>query len=549
MLKFTNPVQIADKTLINHSLMRAAAILLSLFLSLPIIGLLLPLFWGGGQPLSSAELGEIGDSTLLHLWNYVLTDYVVTTLLLGLGVGIGVFILGVGNAWLVANYQFPGKKLFEWGLILPLAVPAYVMAYLFVDFLQFSGPLQTILRDSFGIHAALPDPRSLGGAIWTFSLCLYPYVYLVARTSFLDRSAHLMEAAETLGYSSVEAFIRLVLPMTRPAIFTGIALALMEVLADFGAVSYFGLQTFATGIFKAWLSFGDRMAAVHLSLMLLTFVLLVFYWEQHNRSRQRYALVNTTSQGVIPKRLQGTHALYASCFCGLTLFFAFVLPMLILLHLLLSEGFTMDPRYFSWLKNSLGLAALTAIVAVICAVFLAYAARLSQSQTLRSMNRVLTVGYALPGAVLGVGILSLMGLLDVAWFMSVSVGVLVYAYLIRFLSAGLQSIETGLTRITPAMDGTAALLGAKPWEMIRRIHLPLLRRSVLTALLFVFVDVMKELPATLLLRPFNLDTLAVATYQLAADERLAELALPALSIVLVGLLPVILLTRAISKGR
>ena len=549
MLKFTNPVQIVDKTLINHSLMRAAAILLSLFLSLPIIGLLLPLFWGGGQPLSSAELGEIGDSTLLHLWNYVLTDYVVTTLLLGLGVGIGVFILGVGNAWLVANYQFPGKKLFEWGLILPLAVPAYVMAYLFVDFLQFSGPLQTILRDSFGIHAALPDPRSLGGAIWTFSLCLYPYVYLVARTSFLDRSAHLMEAAETLGFSSVEAFIRLVLPMTRPAIFTGIALALMEVLADFGAVSYFGLQTFATGIFKAWLSFGDRMAAVHLSLMLLTFVLLVFYWEQHNRSRQRYALVNTTSQGVIPKRLQGTHALYASCFCGLTLFFAFVLPMLILLHLLLSEGFTMDPRYFSWLKNSLGLAALTAIVAVICAVFLAYAARLSQSQTLRSMNRVLTVGYALPGAVLGVGILSLMGLLDVAWFMSVSVGVLVYAYLIRFLSAGLQSIETGLTRITPAMDGTAALLGAKPWEMIRRIHLPLLRRSVLTALLFVFVDVMKELPATLLLRPFNLDTLAVATYQLAADERLAELALPALSIVLVGLLPVILLTRAISKGR
>lgn len=549
MLKFTNPVQIADKTLINHSLMRAAAILLSLFLSLPIIGLLLPLFWGGGQPLSSAELGEIGDSTLLHLWNYVLTDYVVTTLLLGLGVGIGVFILGVGNAWLVANYQFPGKKLFEWGLILPLAVPAYVMAYLFVDFLQFSGPLQTILRDSFGIHAALPDPRSLGGAIWTFSLCLYPYVYLVARTSFLDRSAHLMEAAETLGFSSVEAFIRLVLPMTRPAIFTGIALALMEVLADFGAVSYFGLQTFATGIFKAWLSFGDRMAAVHLSLMLLTFVLLVFYWEQHNRSRQRYALVNTTSQGVIPKRLQGTHALYASCFCGLTLFFAFVLPMLILLHLLLSEGFTMDPRYFSWLKNSLGLAALTAIVAVICAVFLAYAVRLSQSQTLRSMNRVLTVGYALPGAVLGVGILSLMGLLDVAWFMSVSVGVLVYAYLIRFLSAGLQSIETGLTRITPAMDGTAALLGAKPWEMIRRIHLPLLRRSVLTALLFVFVDVMKELPATLLLRPFNLDTLAVATYQLAADERLAELALPALSIVLVGLLPVILLTRAISKGR
>ena len=529
--------------------MRATAILLSLFLALPMIGLLLPIFFGTGQPLSSAELGEIGGSTLFHLWNYVLNDYVVTTVLLSFGVGIGVFILGVGNAWLVANYQFPGKKIFEWALILPLAVPTYVMAYLFVDFLQFSGPLQTMMRDSLGISSTLPDPRSLGGAIWTFSLCLYPYVYLVARTSFLDRSARLMEAAETLGYSSVEAFIRLVLPMTRPAIFTGIALALMEVLADFGAVSYFGLQTFTTGIFKAWLSFGDRIAAVHLSLMLLAFVLIVFYWEQHNRSRQRYALGNTNTQPPIPKRLKGSHAFYASSFCGVTLFSAFILPMWVLLHLLMSESFSIDPRYFSWLKNSLGLSALTAILAVICAIFLAYAARLSQSKILRGVNRVLTVGYALPGAVLGVGILSLMGLLDIAWFMSASVAVLIYAYLIRFLSSGLQSIETGLTRITPAMDGTAALLGAKPWEMIRRIHLPLLRRSVLTALLFVFVDVMKELPATLLLRPFNLDTLAVATYQLAADERLSELALPALSIVLVGLLPVILLSRAISKGR
>lgn len=529
--------------------MRPLAILLSLLLAMPMIGLLLPIFLGTGQPTVSAELGVSQQGTLTHLWSYVLNDYVITTLLLVLGVAIGVFILGVGNAWLIANYQFPGKKVFEWALILPLAVPTYVMAYLFVDFLQFAGPLQTLLRDGFGITAALPDPRSLGGAIWTFSLCLFPYVYLVARTSFLDRSARLMEAAETLGYSSIEAFVRLVLPMTRPAIFTGIALALMEVLADFGAVSYFGLQTFATGIFKAWLSFGDRIAAVHLSLMLLAFVLLVFYWEQHNRKRQRYALSTTNTRPPLPKRLHGSHAFYASSFCGLTLFLAFVLPILVLLRLLISEGFNLDPRYFSWLKNSLGLSTLTAILAVICAVFLAYAARLSQSKTLQAINRLLTIGYALPGAVLGVGILSLLGYFDLAWFMSASVVVLVYAYLIRFLSSGLQSIETGLTRITPAMDGTAALLGAKPWEMIRRIHLPLLRRSVLTALLFVFVDVMKELPATLLLRPFNLDTLAVATYQLAADERLSELALPALSIVLVGLLPVILLSRAISRER
>jgi iron(III) transport system permease protein len=337
--------------------------------------------------------------------------------------------------------------------------------------------------------------------------------------------------------------------MTRPAIFTGIALALMEVLADYGAVSYFGLQTFATGIFKAWLSFGDRGAAVHLSLILLAFVLVIFYWERHNRARGRYALTNANTRAAIPKRLTGRKAFYAFCFCGLTLFFAFVLPMLVLLHLLTEQGLQIDPRYLGWLKNSLSLAAITAGLAVLCALFLAYAARLTQSKLLQGVNRLLAVGYAMPGAVLGVGILSLLGFLDLAWLMSITVAILIYAYLIRFLSAGLQSIETGLTRITPAMDGTAALLGAKPFEMIRRIHLPLLRRSVLTALLFVFVDVMKELPATLLLRPFNLDTLAVATYQLAADERLAELALPALSIVLVGLIPVILLSKAISQGR
>lgn len=527
--------------------MRTSSILLALILGLPILGLILATLLGQPSPVLSD--GAVTESTLLHLWNYVLADYIVTTIALCFGVGIGVFILGVGNAWLVANYQFPGKAIFEWALILPLAVPAYVMAYLFVDFLQHSGPLQTMLRDELGFIWPLPDPRSLGGAIWTFSLCLYPYVYLVARTAFLDRSARFMEVAETLGYTSIQAFMKLVLPMARPAIFTGVALALMEVLADFGAVSYFGLQTFATGIFKAWLSFGDRSAAVHLSLMLLSFVLMVFYWERHNRARQRYVLTNTNTNLAIPKRLHGLQAIYAFLFSALTLLFAFILPMTILFALLSEQGLDIDPRYWAWLKNSLSLSAVTAILAGLCAFFLAYAARLSQSKTLQGINRLLTVGYALPGAVLGVGILSLLGLLDLAWLMSVSVTVLVYAYLIRFLSAGLQSIETGLTCITPAMDRTAALLGAKPLEMIWRIHLPLLRRSILTALLFVFVDVMKELPATLLLRPFNFDTLAVATYQLAADERLTELALPALSIVLVGLLPVLLLSRAIAQKR
>lgn len=520
--------------------------LIAVLLSLPLLGLFIPFFTDGTGPAAEV-LSQQG--TLLHLWQYVLGDYVVSTLLLLLGVGVGVFVLGVGNAWLVANYQFPGKKIFEWALILPLAIPSYVMAYLFVDVLQFSGPVQTALRQLLGVETLwfFPDPRSLGGAIWAFSFCLFPYVYLISRTAFLDRSARLSEAAETLGYSGLHAFYRLVLPMARPAIFAGMALALMEVMADYGAVSYFGVQTFATGIFKAWLSFGDRLAAVQLSLGLLVFVLFIFYIEQTNRARMRFVSSGVVPRPNPPKRLRGRKAFLACAVCGATLLCAFVLPIGALLKLLIAQGLSVDARFLGWLQNSFGLSAITALISVACALLLAYGARLTKSRTLQWVNRLLGLGYALPGAVLAVGILSLLSLFGLAWIMSATVTVLIYAYLIRFLSSSLQSVEAGLSRITPSMDGTAALLGATPWQTMTAIHFPLLKRSVLTAGLFVFVDVMKELPATLLLRPFNFDTLAVATYQLAADERLAELALPALTIVIAGLIPVILLSRAMSK--
>lgn len=528
--------------------MSRIVLLIALLLSLPLLGLAIPFVFPESIPGASSLSGQ---DTLSHLWNFVLGDYLISTVILMVGVGCGVLVLGVGNAWLVANYQFPGKRVFEWSLILPLAVPTYVMAYLFVDVLQFSGPIQTALRSALGMDRLwfFPDPRSLGGAIWAFSFCLFPYVYLIARTAFLDRSGRLSEVAETLGYSNWQAFFKLILPMARPAIFAGMALALMEVLADYGAVSYFGVQTFATGIFRAWLSFGDRLAAVQLSLGLLAFVLIVFYIEQHNRARLRYATSGSVPRATLPKKLQGRKAFLAFLFCGLTLLCSFILPVLGLLQLLWEQGMNIDVRYASWLRNSVWLAGITAIISVTCAVFLAYFARQTKSAMMRWVNRLLGLGYALPGAVLAVGILSLLGLMQAAWIMSATASVLIYAYLIRFLSSSLQSVETGLSRITPAMDGTAALLGATPWQTMRQVHLPLLKRSLLTAGLFVFVDVMKELPATLLLRPFNFDTLAVATYQLAADERLSELALPALTIVLAGLIPVILLSQAMSKPR
>ena len=511
---------------------------IALLLFLPLFGLAAPLLLPTGDLLATG--------TLSHLWNFVLGGYIASTLVLILGVGVGVFILGVGNAWIIASYTFPGKRIFEWALILPLAVPTYVMAYLFVDILQFSGPIQSTLRNLLGMDSLwfFPDPRSMSGAIWSFSFCLFPYVYLITRTAFLERSRRLIEVSETLGYSPFQGFLRLVLPMARPAIFAGMALALMEVLADFGAVSYFGVQTFATGIFKAWLSFGDRMAAIQLALGLLSFVLLIFFIEQNSRSKLRYA---SSSQGrSLAIALHGKAAIFAFTFCSFTLLCGFLLPAMALLQLLFKQGLVIDSRYFSWLSNSLTVSVLTAVLSVVLAVFFAYSVRMDAR--LAWINRLLGFGYALPGAVLAIGILSFLEIFQLAWWMSASIVVLVYAYLVRFLSSSLQSVEAGLSRITPSMDGSAALLGLSQMQILRRVHTPLLKRSLLTAGLFVFVDVMKELPATLLLRPFNFDTLAVATYQLAADERLAELALPSLTIVLVGLFPVLLLSRTISKS-
>jgi len=514
---------------------------LALFLFLPLFGLVVPFLF-----LDESGLHLQAASTLAHLWDYVLGGYLVSTLGLIIGVGIGVFILGVSNAWIISSYDFPGKKIFEWALILPLAIPSYVMAYLFVDLLQFSGPIQSTLRSFLGVDALwfFPDPRSMAGAIWSFSFCLFPYVYLITRTAFLERSRRLIEVSETLGYSPFQGFINLVLPMARPAIFAGMALALMEVLADFGAVSYFGVQTFATGIFKAWLSFGDRLAAVQLALGLLSFVLLIFFIEQNNRSKLRYS---SSSQGrLISKQLYGKKAFVAFSICGVTLLCGFLLPAFTLLQLLFKQGLSVDIRFLAWLTNSLLVSMLTAVISVVLAVFFSYSVRVNAR--LQWVNRLLSFGYALPGAVLAIGILSFLEIFQKSWWISASLFVLVYAYLVRFLSSSLQSVEAGLSRITPSIDGSAALLGLSKIEILRRVHIPLLQRSLITAAIFVFVDVMKELPATLLLRPFNFDTLAVAIYQLAADERLAELALPSLTIVLIGLLPVLILSRVISKG-
>jgi len=509
--------------------------------------------------------GGTGD-TWMHLAATVLPEYIANTLWLCLGVGSGVILVGVSTAWLVTMHDFPGRRIFEWALVLPLAVPAYVMAYTYTDLLQFVGPVQSGLRESLGWQAGdywFPDVRTLGGAIAMFIFVLYPYVYLLARTAFLERASGILEVGRSLGLGAWESFFRISLPLARPAVAAGTALALMETLADYGTVAYFSVQTFTTGIYRAWFSLGDRVAAAQLSAALLGFVVLVLLLERASRGRRRFHNTTGRNRPHPGRRLSGFRALAAMLACIGPLLLGFLLPAGILLHMALAEGDAQfGVRFVQLASNSFILAALTALLAVGFAVLLAYAARMSRSHGPQWMNRIVGLGYSVPGSVIAVGVLIPVTRVDnwlAGWIASWSgvnpgllltggIAALVYAYLTRFLAIALQAVETSLGKITPSMDDAARSLGLAQGAMLRRVHLPLLRGSLLTAGLLVFVDVMKELPATLVMRPFNFDTLATQAYTLASDERLTEASTAALAIVAVGVLPLIAVSRQIAKG-
>jgi iron(III) transport system permease protein len=513
----------------------------------------------------SVFAGGTGE-TWQHLIDTLLGEIVRNTLVLALAVAIGVSVMGVGCAWLVSMLDFPGRRFFEWALVLPLAMPAYVLAYVYTDFLQFSGPLQTALREAFGWRARdywFPAVRSTGGACVMLASVLDPYVYMLARAAFLERAGNVIDAGRSLGLNPWQAFARLSLPLARPAIVAGVSLALMETLADFGTVSYFGLQTFTTGIYRAWFSLGDRMAAAQLSAALLGVVVLVLSLERISRGRARFG-AGQHGRTVRRSAPRGPLAWLSTLACSVPLLAGFVLPAGLLLRMAVNEGDAhFGSRYFQLVQNSAVLAGVTATCAVLLAVVLAYAARLSRSRVPGLLNRVVALGYAVPGPVIAVGILIPVSRLDNALaslihklsghnpglLLTGGIAALVYAYLVRYLTVALGGVEEGLARIRPSMDEAARSLGSRRGEVLRRVHWPLLRGSLLTAALLVFVDVMKELPATLVMRPFNFDTLATQTYTLASDERLAEASTAALTIVAVGLLPVIVLSWRIAKGR
>ncbi|UWR11079.1 ABC transporter permease [Sulfitobacter mediterraneus] len=508
-----------------------------------------------------------GTETVQHLIDTVLGRYAATTLLLVLLVSIGTFAIGVGAAWLVTMTRFPGVKILEIALVLPLAFPAYVLAYAYTHVLDHPGIVQATLRDVTGWGPRdywFPEIRSLGGAAAMLVLVLYPYVYLLARAAFLQQSGTTFLAARALGSSAWAAFFKVSLPLARPAIAGGVLLAVMETIADFGTVAYFGVQTFATGIYTSWFSMFDRAGAAQLALCLLSFALLLALLERIQRGRAKYHDPSRRSQAMPPIQLKGWGAAAAMIVCGIPVVFGAVLPIGVLMVMGLgSEQNLFSPRYLGFIQNSVTLAGIAAVVTVCAAISVGFFQRLRPGRLSNGSAYVARLGYAVPGGVIAVGLLVPFAAIDNAfdaWMRATfdistgllitgSIWLLIAAYLVRFLAAALGAYEGGQAMVHANMDAAARSLGQTPLGTLRRVHLPILAPSLLTALLIVFVDVMKELPATLIMRPFNYDTLAVQAYRLASDERLEGAAVPSLVIVAMGLLPVILICRQVGRKR
>lgn len=509
-------------------------------------------------PLSVLLLSwhEVDREIWAHLWATQMPRLLGNTLVLVLGVGVGVTLLGVSLAWLTSLCEFPGRRWLDWALMLPFAIPAYVLAFVFIGLLDFSGPLQSLLREWFGAGIRLPRVRSTGGVIVVLVLVFYPYVYLLARSAFLAQGKGLMEAARVLGQSPWQAFWRVALPMARPAIGAGLALAIMETLADFGAVAVFNFDTFTTAIYKTWYGFYSLSSATQLASLLLLAVTLVLYGERRARGASRPG--NERPRGQALYRLHGWKAALASGWCGLVFFCAFVIPLLQLLLWFWQRGrFDLDERYVGLILHTIYLGGLAALVTVAVALLLAFARRQAPTRAVRGAVSLANLGYALPGSVLAVAIMLAFSYLDKqlviplsSWLGGAgkplllgSLAALLLAYLIRFMAVAYGPLENSLARIRPSLPQAARSLGVGGPTLFLRVYLPLLVPGALSAALLVFVDVLKEMPATLLMRPFGWDTLSVRIFEMTSEGEWARAALPALTLVLVGLLPVIGLIR------
>ncbi len=502
-----------------------------------------------------------------HLVATVLPDYLVQTAVLMTGVGLLTFLIGTSTGWLITMHRFPGRKVLQWLLLLPLAMPTYIIAYTYVDVFEYAGPFQTALRAFAGWRSKadywFPDIRSMGGAIFVMALVLYPYVFITARASFMRQSVGHLEVARTLGKTPAGVFFTVALPLARPAIAVGVSIAMMECLNDIGAVEHFGVRTLTLGIYSTWLGRGNLGGAAQIAMVMFVFVMALLWLERSGRKNQSFYHTTTHDYPISRTRLTGSLGWAATVFCLLPVTLGFIIPGGVLMSYAVTRfADAATPAFAQAIVNTLTLAAIASAVAVLTGLFLAYANRLAGNALVRLAVRLASVGYAVPGTVLGIGILVPLAATDNAvsrfteatfgfstgLILSGSIAAITFGYVVRFLAISHGNLETGLQRVTPSLAAAARTLGRTPTGALRDVHLPLIRPALVSDALLVFVDCMKELPATLILRPFNFETLSTMVYTLASLDQLEDSALAALTIVASGIIPVIILSRTM-RGR
>ena len=495
-----------------------------------------------------------------HLYNYVLSEYIINSIFLILGVSFFVVLIGVLSSWLVTNYDFFGKSFFEWALILPLAVPPYILAYTFTEIFDTYGSANTLLSNIFLFDEKkvfFPSVRNIYGAIAVFSFTLYPYVYLVSRMAFVNQSISIIEAGRILGLSRVGAFFKLSIPLIRPAIFAGLALVIMETLSDFGAVEHFAIATFTTGIFRTWYGMYDLNTAMQLASLLLIFVTIFLVFERLSRKKAAFVSSNSLYKKHKVMKLKGSYSFFAMLFCLIPVFVGFILPIIELINWTIN--YKLDFFNKDFLKsafNSLLLALIAAFLCTMIAFLINFTARYQGNKLLSFLSSTLLLGYAVPGLILAIGITQLLTIIDNSFnlftidiVLTGSLIGLIIAYIIKSYALSNSTIESGFQRISNSLDDISKTLNISGIRLMYKIHFPLLRTGLLTSILLVGSEVIKELPATLILRPFNFETLAVSAYNYASEERMYEAAAPSIAIVIVGLLPIIILSRMIKNSR
>ena len=505
----------------------------------------------------SSLFGDYSDNWS-HLYNYVLGDYISSTVILIFGVSILVFFIGTITAWIVTNYDFYGKSFFEWSLILPLSIPPYILAYTFTGLFDPFGDANNLMRNIFNLSSdvsVFPNVRNIYGAILVFSFTLYPYVYLVSRSSFLNQSKSMKEAARLLGLSEIGIFFKLGLPIIRPAVIGGLMLVIMETLSDFGAVDHFAIQTFTTGIFRTWYGMYDLQTAMQLASLLLLIVGLFFILERNSRNNAAFTANNASFVNDNEVKLSGVKSYGAFLACFIPLFIGFILPITELIFWsFVNESTFFNQKFLQTSFNTISLAIFAGLITAFLALIINFSIRLKPGVIIKKLSSLLSIGYAVPGLILAVGMVQLLIYIDSNFLDTTDIvltgslfGLLV-AYIIKTYALANSSIESGYEGINSYIDESSKLLGATGWSMLRRVHVPLMKTSFLTAALLVMSEVVKELPATLILRPFNFETLAVSTYIYAAEERMIQAASPAIAIVLIGLIPIVFLSKMIRSS-